>query len=516
MYRNPALFADTISHALTHDIAMSGRSRRREQAHFERIRRAAIQYAVQLRKIARHVGDLIKQFPPGSEAHISQINELLTKYSNLIEPWANKAAERMISEVSRRDEVAWFRHAKEMSRLMKREVMQTPLGEIMRQLQAEQVHYIKSIPLDAAQRVQELTLKYVLSGKRYDDLIQDILNQTNVSLSKATLIARTETAKAQSIITQARAEYVGSPGYIWRTARDSRVRKAHKKLEGTPQKWNEPPIAEENGDRHHPGQYPNCRCFPGHQLVDLRFGCDGLFRVFYEGKLVHLKIGSEIIEATPNHPLLTEQGWISAEALKHGDKIVCVSEQSNRVEAVNKYSMKTAFSQLFDANLVHPVERRELGFGLNFYGDIFENNVDYIVVDQLLLAYLKAVGFENIGKFPFTSTDTGVERSVISGFSQVAIPSSPRGLDTFMTSTDTSIYPELSEFAAQLVRIATYTESSFTDKSAAFYHFRSVEDKTFCDFSDHVYTLQNRQGIYPVGNIGAIAKNCYAEPIIPD
>jgi SPP1 gp7 family putative phage head morphogenesis protein len=261
MYRNPALFAATVANALTHDIAMSARSRRREQAHFQRIRNAAIQYAVQLRKIARHVGDLIKQFPPGSEAHVAQVNDLLVKYSNLIEPWANAAAERMIAEVSRRDETAWFRHAKEMSTLMKREMKNTPLGEIYRQLQQDQVHYIKSIPLDAAERVQKLTMEYVLSGKRYGGIIDEILNQTNVSLSKATLIARTETAKAQAVITQARAEYVGSPGYIWRTARDSRVRKAHKKLEGTPQKWNEPPIAEENGQRHHPGMFPNCRCY---------------------------------------------------------------------------------------------------------------------------------------------------------------------------------------------------------------------------------------------------------------
>lgn len=167
----------------------------------------------------------------------------------------------MIAEVSRRDELAWFKHAALLGRELRREIWKTPLGDIYRQLINEQVDYIKSIPLDAAERVQKLTLQYVGFGRRYQPIIDDIRNSTAVSVSKATLIARTETAKAHSVITQARAEYIGSPGYIWHTVHDYRVRKKHRELDGTMHKWNDPPIAELNGDRHHPGMFPNCRCF---------------------------------------------------------------------------------------------------------------------------------------------------------------------------------------------------------------------------------------------------------------
>jgi SPP1 gp7 family putative phage head morphogenesis protein len=102
----------------------------------------------------------------------------------------------------------------------------------MRALLAEQVTLIKSIPLDAAQRVHEWTLAGIEDGTRAKEVAAQILRTNEVSANRAMLIARTETARTSSKLTESRARHVGSEGYIWRTSRDSDVRDSHREMEG--------------------------------------------------------------------------------------------------------------------------------------------------------------------------------------------------------------------------------------------------------------------------------------------
>lgn len=249
--------------------AAERRALQREHAHFERVRRAQSAYEIQLRKVARHVGDLISSFRIGDLPSLPELIDTLTRYGRVLEPWARSVAERMVADVTRRDATAWFKTSRELGLYLKREIAEAPIGEVIRKILEDQVHLITSIPTDAARRVQELTLQYASGGRRYDDLVQMIRRSGPVTKSRATLIARTETAKAQSAIVQARARYVGAEGYIWRTVKDRDVRRMHKRLEGTFHRWDDPPIAEENGDRHHPGEFPNCRCYADPLLPEL-------------------------------------------------------------------------------------------------------------------------------------------------------------------------------------------------------------------------------------------------------
>jgi SPP1 gp7 family putative phage head morphogenesis protein len=61
-----------------------------------------------------------------------------------------------------------------------------------------------------------------------------------VSRSKANVIARTEMGRVVTNLTQARAESVGSVGYIWRTMRDAQVRPSHRAMEGRFVAWDSP------------------------------------------------------------------------------------------------------------------------------------------------------------------------------------------------------------------------------------------------------------------------------------
>lgn len=189
--------------------------------------------------------------------------------SEVVDKWARAVGNRMIEETQRSDAAAWKRNSQRMSKALLIEIETAPTGALAQTLLEEQVTLIKSIPLEAAQRVHKYALEArASSGERHDQMIDMIMRTGGVSRSRAKLIARTETARAASVLTEARARYVGSEGYIWRSVGDADVRNidgnpvgSHRLLNGTFVKWDEPPVASTDGTRAHAGCIYNCRCW---------------------------------------------------------------------------------------------------------------------------------------------------------------------------------------------------------------------------------------------------------------
>lgn len=206
------------------------------------------------------MGALVNGFPPGEAAYVPTIETLLRRYAEALAPWAEATAARMLADVNRRDEAAWMEQAKEMSRALREEIRTAPTGATMRALMAEQVGLIQSIPLEAAQRVHELTIAGIENSQRASEISKAIQASGDVAKSRADLIARTEVARTASTLTQARALHVGSTGYIWRTSGDSDVRESHRKMNGQFVAWDDPPTLDKMTG--HAGAFPNCRCYP--------------------------------------------------------------------------------------------------------------------------------------------------------------------------------------------------------------------------------------------------------------
>lgn len=221
------------------------------------IKSAEREYVRALRKIAQHVGDIISGFPHPEES--AKLDEMLRKYSEILDQWARSTAGRMLSSVERRDLNAWRAMSKEMSLALRREIENTPTGRVVQTLMAEQVHLIKSIPLEAAQRVHRLVIEGQ-NSMRAGEIAKEILKSGHVAKSRAELIALTETSRAASVLTQARAQHIGSEGYVWRTSKDSHVRDSHKHMEGRFVRWDSPPTLDNLTG--HAGCLPRCRCYP--------------------------------------------------------------------------------------------------------------------------------------------------------------------------------------------------------------------------------------------------------------
>lgn len=251
--------------AKTRDLNVRAQARRDKQD-YVKVRRAELQYGVRLRKIANHIGNIIEAFPPGDPRSLPEISRILADYAEMITPWANAIAASMLADVKYRDDKVWAQQTQHMSEVLREELARAPTGEMLRKLQSEQVRLIRSLPLHAAERVHKLTYEALSSGARADEIKKEILRSGKVAESRATLIARTEVGRASTNLAQSRATYVGSDGYIWRTAHDSDVRESHRKMEGKLVQWNRPPTLD--GMTGHAGSLPNCRCWPEVVLPD--------------------------------------------------------------------------------------------------------------------------------------------------------------------------------------------------------------------------------------------------------
>jgi len=250
---------------------------KKQREAFNQTRNAERYYNVQLRKVAKQIGDLTKAFDPNDQAQLQTVRKILERYAEILRPWAQAVAGRMLAEVSRRDLTAWMKHSQAMGISLRNELMTAPIGHTVQQLMDDQVTLITSLPLDAAQRVHDIVVGNLYGGARAADVAKEIMNTGLVTQARADLIARTETGRAATSLTEARAVHIGSPGYIWRNSGDYKVRPelgiahfaqlntlkmgSHRKLEGTFHKWSEPPIAGTRGERAHPGCIYNCRCW---------------------------------------------------------------------------------------------------------------------------------------------------------------------------------------------------------------------------------------------------------------
>lgn len=164
-----------------------------------RNRQAEIRYRTSLRRIARAVGDIVNGHYDGSNDSITEIIEALERYSEIITPWATKVAENFTADIVRKNDEQWRKHSKTISRELRNLVNSAPPGQVMKSIVAEQVKYIKSLPLEAADRVYDIqnrAIEAVVTGGRAEHFAKEIAASGDIAKSRADLIARTELGRA--------------------------------------------------------------------------------------------------------------------------------------------------------------------------------------------------------------------------------------------------------------------------------------------------------------------------------
>lgn len=226
------------------------------------------EYRRKLRKIARHIGDLVASYEPITPDKLSDIQRSLDHYSVALEGWARNVGYRMVTMADKKEEKWWDEVTKQLNEGVRNALKSGDLRPTLAKMVEEQVELITSLPTEANRRVSELAQRAFAEGSRGAEIQKEIMRTGEVTESRARLIARTEVARTSSTLTQARARFVGSTQYIWRTAGDSDVRFGHRQMSGKVFEWNNPPAVNEGSQKHprimhhHPGEIWNCRCYP--------------------------------------------------------------------------------------------------------------------------------------------------------------------------------------------------------------------------------------------------------------
>ncbi len=218
-----------------------------------------LQYARQLRDVARQVGRIIDSHDTSTMAGITRMKGALAQYATIIKPWAVKTGQHIADKLDRQDFSMWRRQSIHISKRLRAMVERDPAGDVIRDFLERQVKYITSLPIEAGERVQALALEARITGRRYDEIKAEIARSGEVTESRSTLIARTECARTGSILTEVRAQAIGATHYIWRTSKDEAVRPSHRAMEGKVCEIGKPPTLSD-GTTTAPGQIYNCRC----------------------------------------------------------------------------------------------------------------------------------------------------------------------------------------------------------------------------------------------------------------
>lgn len=240
---------------------------------FKPSKAAEAQFMRALRQVGKFSGHIV-------EAHVDEhrikdepgMIAALQSYSKLITPWAKNQSLKMLAQVSQSNKKAYQRTSKEIGKNLRIQQADTEVGAVADLLHREQVDLIKSIPLKAGIRAQTLAQEAMLNGTRASEIAKELADSNQVSESVALRIARTEIAKSNASINQARAMAVGSTHYIWRNSGDGAVRESHriykgKKLDGLIFAWDDPPTLDD-GHTIHPGNIYECRCYAQSILSD--------------------------------------------------------------------------------------------------------------------------------------------------------------------------------------------------------------------------------------------------------
>lgn len=200
--------------------------------------------------------------------------------------------QRKVSANSWREAAYQNTNGPELYKLISSE-MKGPVGTRVWQLISENAAYIKTLPDQWAHFASEYAYREALKGKRPEEIEAEMRKIIPQHMTKnLKCIARTECAKANAAIVQARAEMCGIRCYIWRCVEDERSRDSHVQMDGILVFYDDPPSPEalfpSQGQRpygnYHAGNTFNCRCFQ-EPVVDASFLPD-IIRVHDHGRIV--------------------------------------------------------------------------------------------------------------------------------------------------------------------------------------------------------------------------------------
>jgi len=218
-----------------------------------------LDYEQKLLKVSREINKILVSAK--NEQTLMAAHRRLKEYAELLKPWADIQAANMVQRIYEANERIWGMYAKRVKINLSYYVTQGDLAPVLEKMKYEASGYIQSLSNKAAEDAVNIAQDAMMNGLRPAQIEDEIYKLGDITKNRARLIARTEVARSNSMLIQARAESIGCQAYIWQTAEDARVRESHLEMNGKVCYWNDPPTLSDDTTTH-PGQIYNCRCVP--------------------------------------------------------------------------------------------------------------------------------------------------------------------------------------------------------------------------------------------------------------
>ena len=288
--------------------------------------------------------------------------------------------------------------------------------DVLQSIIIENVNLIKSIPQQYLTEVQGLVQRCVQNGRDLGYLREELQKRYEITKRRAATIARDQTNKATENLSRARMQSLGVTRGIWiHTSAGKTYRETHVKMDGKEFDLSKGLYDSAVGRNVFPGELVNC--FPGNsKLYGLPF-VEKLYRRFYRGELTELvTINGAVLRVTPNHPILTFEGWKPAGLVNCGDYIFQIGCKDRYARELNRYGAIPTFEDFFKAFINEDTATSVSGScASNFHGDMSDGEINVIDVNSLLTNKTKSSLFKKGREFGFTRSEVRDIASILTG-----------------------------------------------------------------------------------------------------
>lgn len=235
--------------------------------------------------------------------------------------------------------------------------------------------------LDAATyaRVRDAIRLGVAQGETMAQIAQRIRQATQISRRGAELVTRTAVSHVSNVARQATYEDNDDviSGVQWVATLDTRTSDLCKGLDGKV-------FPIDKGPRP-PAHF---RCLPGGTLVSARHRITSVFKRWYEGEIVVIRTAAgKELSSTPNHPILTDGGWIASGLLNVGSNVVCDGgDEAVRAAGVHDKHMPARIEEIAQA-FIQSCEMGAMPMPVaaeDFHGDGIDGDIGIVASNRLL------------------------------------------------------------------------------------------------------------------------------------
>ncbi len=277
-------------------------------------------------------------------------------------------------------------------------------NDVLQSIVHENVSLIKSIAQQHLTQVEGMVMRSVQAGRDLESLNKELIHQFGVTKRRAALIARDQNNKATAAIQRVRQMELGVTECVWmhsgagKEPRPTHVKAGRDKQRYNPvEGWLDPAINK----RIWPGTEINC--LPGDSVIEFTAGCSKIWRRLYNGELTNIISESgKTLCATPNHPILTNRGWLPIKAVRPGDYIIEILDEIPDSIKIHIQRDPTTISQIFNTAsfFIRPTKSNTFA---EFHGDISDGEVDTIDFNSFLPNEVNSVFCKKFAEFFFAN-----------------------------------------------------------------------------------------------------------------